>query len=186
MLKKELRLKYIALRNSLSSSDLSSLSIAIANKIIHLPVWEFNYFHLFLSIKDKKEIDTDYILSILQGRDKNVIIPKITSNSNLINFLLTDNTVIKINSWGIPEPVDGIEVPANKIEVVFVPLLAFDTLGNRVGYGKGFYDNFLESCPENVIKIGLSFFEAEEKIDGIRTEDIPLDYCITPNKTYKF
>ena len=105
MLKEELRLKYIALRNSLSSSNLSNLSIAIANKIIDLPVWEFNYFHLFLSITDKKEIDTDYILSILQGRDKNIIIPKITNNSNLINYLLTDNTVIKINSWGIPEPV---------------------------------------------------------------------------------
>ena len=53
--------------------------------------------------------------------------------------------------------------------MVFVPLLAFDKAGNRVGYGKGFYDLFLSECRQDVIKVGLSFFEAEEEIPGIFT-----------------
>jgi 5-formyltetrahydrofolate cyclo-ligase len=55
--------------------------------------------------------------------------------------------------------------------VVFVPLLAFDKKGNRVGYGKGFYDAFLSKCKPETIKIGLSFFEAEETIDDVFEND---------------
>lgn len=73
-----------------------------------------------------------------------------------------------------------------KIEVVFVPLLAFDKQGNRVGYGKGFYDRFLKQCKTDVVKIGLSLFDAEEEIEDVLENDIPLDYCITPNKIHEF
>jgi 5-formyltetrahydrofolate cyclo-ligase len=75
----------------------------------------------------------------------------------MTHFLLTDNTKIKKNEYNIPEPVDGLEVPAIKIDVVFIPLLAYDKKGNRVGYGKGFYDKFLAECKPETIKIGLSF-----------------------------
>ena len=85
----------------------------------------------------------------------------------MTHFLLTDNTIIKKNSYNIPEPVDGIEINSDKLEVVFVPLLAFDKHGNRVGYGKGFYDRFLSECKPETIKIGFSFFEAEDKIKDI-------------------
>ena len=78
------------------------------------------------------------------------------------------------------------EVPSSKIEVVFIPLLAFDKQGNRVGYGKGFYDKFLAECNPNTIKIGLSFFEPEELISDVNTKDIQLYYCVTPNRTIKF
>jgi 5-formyltetrahydrofolate cyclo-ligase len=75
----------------------------------------------------------------------------------MTHFLLTDNTKIKKNKHNIPEPVDGIEVPSHKIEVVFVPLLAFDKQGQRVGW-QGFYDKFLAECSPATVKIGLSFF----------------------------
>ena len=100
--------------------------------------------------------------------------------------MLTDSTVIKKNKWNIPEPIDGIEIPSEKIDVVFVPLLAFDEKGHRLGYGKGFYDIFLASCKPDVIKVGVSFFEAENAIPELETSDIALNYCVTPNKTYIF
>jgi 5-formyltetrahydrofolate cyclo-ligase len=102
------------------------------------------------------------------------------------HFLLTDNTKIKKNEYNIPEPVDGIEIPSTKIDVVFVPLLTFDKKGHRVGYGKGFYDKFLSACKPDAIKIGLSFFEAEELIEGIFEGDIALNYCVTPDRVYSF
>ncbi|MEB8328461.1 5-formyltetrahydrofolate cyclo-ligase [Flavobacteriaceae bacterium KMM 6897] len=186
MLKKELRVKNLSLRNSISPEDLSEQSLQLANTLLTIPIWNFSFYHLFLPITNKQEVDTSFILSILQGKDKNVVLPKMVDGQKLIHFLLTDNTIIKHNKWGVPEPLDGLEVPTNKIEVVFLPLLAFDAKGNRVGYGKGYYDIFLKECNPSVLKIGLSIFEAEENIDDISSDDIPLDYCITPNKVYTF
>lgn len=187
MNKEELRIKYKALRDNLSSDEIEDLSLHIANRALQLPIWNKSNYHLFLSITDKKEINTEYLLQILAGKDKNVILSKSNfKEGTLTNFLLTDNTTIKINSYGIPEPVDGIQVPEQQIDVVFIPLLAFDKQGNRIGYGKGFYDRFLEKCNPNILKIGVSFFEPEDYINDIQSNDVSLDFCITPNTTYTF
>ncbi|NKI26475.1 5-formyltetrahydrofolate cyclo-ligase [Arenibacter sp. 6A1] len=186
MLKKELRATYAQRRERLSHEQVSEASIALANQLLTLPIWNFDYYHLFLSITEKKEVDTEFVMSILQGKDKNIVLPKMSDNRSLLNYLLTDNTVIKKNHWNVPEPQDGIEVPTLKIDVVFLPLLAFDLEGNRVGYGKGYYDILLQQCRPDVVKIGLSLFEAEEKITDINPEDVPLDFCVTPQRIYSF
>ena len=87
---------------------------------------------------------------------------------------------------GIIEPVKGEKVAAGEIDLVVTPLLAFDKRGYRVGYGKGFYDKFFQQCKSNVIRVGLSFFDAEEVIDNINPHDVPLHYCITPQTVYTF
>lgn len=186
MLKKELRLNYLQFRNELSSETISNYSLEIANRVLELPVWKFDFYHLFLSIAEKNEIDTGFIMSILQGKDKNIVLPKVFDDTNLVHYLLTDNTILRKNKWNIPEPVDGLEVPPLKIDVVFIPLLAFDKLGYRVGYGKGFYDKFLKECREDVIKIGLSLFKPVDKISDTQKYDVPMDYCVTPEKVYIF
>lgn len=185
--KKELRSKYKDLRKQLSEKEREEMSLAIANKLLELPIWEKNYFHVFLPITEQKEVDTELILHLLSGKDKETIISKADFETRkMTHFLLTDNTKIKKNEYHIPEPLDGIEMPSHKIEVVFVPLLAFDKKGHRIGYGKGFYDNFLAECAPETIKIGLSFFEAEQSITDTHKNDIKLDYCVTPNEIYQF
>lgn len=187
MLKKELRTKYKTLRKKLTAIEIEEKSLAIANEILKLPIWEKTYFHVFLPITEQHEVDTEFILHLLSGKDKEIVISKSDFESrNMTHFLLTDNTKIKKNEYNIPEPIDGIEVPATKIDVVFVPLLAFDQKGNRVGYGKGFYDKFLKECKPETIKIGLSFFAPEELILNIFESDVLLDYCVTPNGVYTF
>jgi 5-formyltetrahydrofolate cyclo-ligase len=187
MLKKELRAKYKALRNQLSENDLEEMSLAIANKVLTLPIWEKTYFHIFLPIMEHKEVNTEFILHLLSGKDKEIVISKCDFGTcSLVHFLMTDNTKIKKNEYNIPEPVDGLEVPTNKIDVVFVPLLAFDKTGHRAGYGKGFYDKFLTECKPETIKIGLSFFEPEEIIEDVFENDVKLDYCVTPKEVYEF
>ena len=132
-------------------------------------------------------MDTKYILHILAGKDKDILISKSDFESRkMTHYLLTDGTKIRKNKYNIPEPVDGIEVPDSKIEVVFVPLLAFDKKGQRVGYGKGFYDRFLAQCKPEVITVGLSFFEAEKEITDVDENDFTLNFCVTPSQTYKF
>ncbi|WP_445733535.1 5-formyltetrahydrofolate cyclo-ligase [Mariniflexile sp.] len=187
MLKTELRKKYKALRNTLSTAQVDDLSISIANQLLKLPIWEFSFYHIFLAIEEQKEVNTDYILNILSGKDKNIVISKSDFKTGLMtHFLLTDGTKIKKNRYNIPEPVDGIKIPNDKIEVVFIPLLAFDKKGNRVGYGKGFYDRFLADCKPETLKIGLSFFEVENEITEVFESDMALDYCVTPIGIYRY
>ena len=187
MKKVELRKKYKQLRHQLSKDDIESLSLEIANELLQVPIWHHSFYHIFLSIEEHKEINTEYILNILAGKDKNIVISKSNfEKRTLENFLLTDNTTLKKNEYNIPEPIDGIPIFKEQIDIVFIPLLAFDKHGNRVGYGKGFYDNFLKTCNEGTLKIGLSFFEAEAKIEDTHEGDIKLDYCVTPTQLYQF
>ena len=187
MTKTELRKKYKLLRKNLSVETIDDLSIAIANQTLKLPIWEHSFYHIFLSIEEQKEVNTDYLLSVISGKDKNVVISQSDfETGNMTHFLLTDNTAIKKNNHNIPEPVDGIEIENNKIDVVFIPLLAFDEKGNRVGYGKGFYDRFLANCKPETIKIGFSFFEAETEITDVYENDVRLDFCVTPENIHQF
>ena len=187
MTKSELRRLYKQKREELSSEAIEDYSLAISNQLLQLPIWDASFYHIFLSITEHKEVNTDYILNILSGKDKNIVISKSDlGNLKMIHYLLLDTTVIKKNAWNIPEPVDGIEVNTDKIDVVFVPLLAFDQQGHRVGYGKGYYDEFLSECKPETLKIGLSFFEAEELIKDVHKADVALDYCVTPEKNYLF
>jgi 5-formyltetrahydrofolate cyclo-ligase len=187
MKKKELRKKYRNLRNQLTENEIDEKSLAVANKLLLMPIWDAIFYHVFMPIETLIEVNTEFILHILQGKDKEIVIAK----SNFItyqmtHFLLTDNTKLMKTSFNITEPVNGIEVPTNKIDVVFVPLLAYDKLGNRVGYGKGFYDKFLSACKPETIKIGLSFFEPEAFILDCNQFDVKLDYCVSPNAVFKF
>ncbi len=93
---------------------------------------------------------------------------------------------LETNRWGIPEPLDGKTVPPLAIDLVFVPLLAFDLKGHRVGHGKGYYDRFLKLCRVDCIKAGLSFFEPVDAISDPDEHDVRLDLCITPYMTYEF
>ena len=187
MEKKDLRLKYKNLRQAMAEEAIEDDSLAIANNLLRLDIWDKTYYHLFLTMEEQREVHTDCILHLLAGKDKEVVVSRSDFEAmKMLHYLLTDNTRLVKNIYGIPEPADGLEVPAHKIDVVFVPLLAFDNNGHRVGYGKGFYDRFLNECREDVITVGLSFFEAEEEPIEANATDVPLDYCVTPLKVYKF
>ncbi|MDA7557647.1 5-formyltetrahydrofolate cyclo-ligase [Flavobacteriaceae bacterium] len=187
MTKADLRIKYKSLRGNVSTAWLNEKSLAIANQLLTLNIWDKSFYHLFLTIVANKEVNTDYILNILSGKDKHIVISKSNFKTvSLDNYLLTDSTKIKLNHWNIPEPVDGIKIDNSKIEIVFVPLFCFDSQGHRVGYGKGFYDNFLNNCDQKILKIGLSLFKIEGLIDDIHEGDIALDICVTPSKIHYF
>ncbi len=184
--KKSLRLKYKKLRENFSEESIEEMSLQIANQALKLAIWDKTYYHIFLPILEKKEVNTDYLMHILQGKDKSIVVSKADfSNGEMKHFLLQENTVFKISEHRIPEPVSGIEISTQILDVVFVPLLAYDEMGNRIGYGKGFYDRFLAKCNLNTLFVGLSFFEPEPEI-FFEATDIPLNFCITPKKLWVF
>lgn len=187
MNKTELRKKYKGKREKLTEQEIEKKSLAIANQLVQMDIWHKTYYHLFLPIEEKKEVNTEYILNILQAKDKEIVLSKSNfTTREMLHFLLTDNTKIKKNEYNIPEPINGLPVPNEMIDVAFVPLLAYDKQGNRVGYGKGFYDKFLSQCKPDVIKIGLSFFEPEDLIENVFETDVKLDYCVTSERVICF
>jgi len=108
------------------------------------------------------------------------------SNTSMQAMLVDDNTEFALNKYGIAEPLNGIAIPATEIDMIFVPLLVFDTSGNRLGYGKGFYDRFLPTCRTDCVKVGFSYFEPVAGIGGISQFDVPLTTGITPENSYEF
>ena len=128
---------------------------------------------------------TNYLRHMIPGLQ--IAYPLININdASMKAILINEETIYHSNQFGINEPVGKEEIYSMDIDLVFVPLLAFDVNGNRVGYGKGFYDKYLMNCNDEIIKIGFSYFEAEELIDDANEFDVPLSYCITPDCIYEF
>lgn len=187
MLKHEIRKLYLQKRKALHVQE----AIAFNKKIKFL----FDSFlsskivtvHIYLPIPAKEEIDTLPIIHGLWDENKKVVAPVMDAQNNTMSsWLLTKETEIVANDWEVPEPRKSIEISDNEIDMIVVPLLAFDKNGFRVGYGKGYYDNFFASINQEVLKIGLSFFPPLDHISDLDSWDIPLDYCITPDGIIKF
>ena len=181
----EAREKYRNLRKQLSELEIFDMSVEIANNLLKFNIWELKTFHLFMTIDENREVDTKPIFDLLIGKGKEIIIPKININSNTLDsFIFDQKTVFEISNLRIPEPKNGI-VFNGKIDVVILPLLVYDLDGNRIGYGKGFYDNFISNLKSEPLKIGVSYFSPEKSLE-CNNHDINLDYCITPNKIFSF
>ena len=187
MNKKTLRALYRQKRATIPPEQQPQLSQQIAEQTLRLPIWDKRVFHSFLSIPSFGEVDTEPLIRLLQERGKTLVVSRTVMETVRMEHFRYDPSQIQANNkWHIPEPQGGIPVKSEEIEVVFVPLLAYDTKGNRIGYGKGFYDNFLAECKSETLKVGLSFFPAEPLIEDVREDDIPLDYVVTPEEVFKF
>ena len=187
MKKNQARKKYKDLRNKLSNQKIKKLSNQIFQQCLKLKIWNKQTYMLYKPIKTKKEVDTSNFFEILHSDSKNIIYPKINFETNTMNGLLfTNKTKFETNKYDIQEPSDNITFNPKMIELVFIPLLSFDIEGNRVGYGSGFCDKFLKECKSDILKIGLSFFEPEIKIEDTNSSDVKLNFCITPQKIFSF
>ena len=86
MNKEELRKKYLGLRDALSPDQIEESSLKIANKALELPIWDRTYYHIFLPITNKKEVNTEFLLHILQGKDKSIVVPKADFESGALTI----------------------------------------------------------------------------------------------------
>ena len=183
MVKKELRAKYKLLRKELSADQLAELSTAIFKLTIQTFELEGKKISAFLPIERFLEINTWPFLEQIKAE---FYLPVIMGENELKHIKYEEHSQIKETEWGIPEPTVGESIHPSKLDFVLVPLLALDKNGYRVGYGKGFYDQFLTSCASNCKFIGLSYFDPIDKIDDLHEADIPLHYCVTPTELIQF
>ena len=180
-----LRKSYKKQRSLLDINQVKELNTRIFKNLLELNIWEKSCYHLYLSNEIKNEAETGEIINLLFKKHKRVFVPKI-QGSNLMNIEIDNNTNYSLNYLGIKEPLSSNQKDTNLLEVIFVPLLVFDKLGHRVGYGGGYYDKFLGNIKDDILKIGLSLFEPIDKIQDIEKHDISLDYTITPKRVYDF
>ena len=180
-----LRSYYKKKRFSLTKQEVDDLSQRVCKQLDKLNIWELKHYHIFISILKYNELDTSSIINKLKSEQKIIIVPKI-SNNELVHIAINDETEFGLNEYGIKEPNDVNHFIIENLDIIFIPLLAYDIEGHRVGYGKGYYDRFLKLTNNSTLKIGLSFFDPINKILDIDDNDVKLDYCVTPKQVHKF
>ncbi len=188
MLKKDARLLFKSKREKLSPSDISKESLQITTQLFKLlDQLQYQTVNCFLTNVDKKEVQTSSIFKQLWDKRKNTSVPV----SNYSDYSMTcvsysKDTVLEMDQYQIPFPVNHTKENPLSIDVILCPLLAFDNNGFRVGYGKGMYDRFLEKCNKEVVTIGLSFFDPIPTINDVNSLDKKMNYVLTPKGIHSF
>ena len=205
MKKSELRKLYLSKRKAISVEEMAIKSQQITDLFFqNFDLSKVKNLHVFLPIIKRNEIDTWLIIRELVYMNAgwvkptvelpasveqiNIIIPKIISKKSELEHYLFNEKNLTENAWGILEPSgeNQEKILPEQIDLVIIPLLIFDINGNRVGYGKGFYDRFLQQCRPKTLKIGVCLEEPIEMIEDTNEFDIKMNFCITPNKIYRF
>lgn len=190
MTKNELRKMYLQKRQGLSEEEWTSRCKQICNIFFReIELKAVRNLHTFLPIRKNKEPDTWLIIDRLKAAftDIRLVVPKVNLQTGILdNYFFEGPGQLVENSWGIPEPRSGTLVPVTDLDMILIPLLAFDRSGSRIGYGKGFYDQLLSSCRHNCQKVGLSFFPPVEQPLPSEAHDQRLDCVVTPGTVFRF
>lgn len=188
MTKAELRKIFTAKRNKLSQFDYDRLNHALLEQFKQLDLNGIKCIHLFLPIHQRKEPDTFLLRDWLTAQHPHIqrVFPKADfADSTLQNYIDDEQLHLAVNAFGIPEPIEGNTVDQLQVDLVLVPLLAFDRQGYRLGYGKGFYDRFMAQCKPSTRFVGLSFFEPVEAIHNVNQFDQKIQECVLPQGIIK-
>lgn len=189
MVKNQIRIEFITRRHGLSGEELIDATENIVNNFRLLALQGVQVLLSYYPIPERKEMNVTLCeqLMLLENPQLQIALPKMSDDGFTMNAItVTKETTLVKNRYDILEPAGSDPIDPQLIDAVFVPLIAFDKKGYRVGYGKGYYDRFLSKCAEDVVKIGFSYFEAVDRIDDINEFDVPLNYCITPMRVYEF
>ena len=189
MTKSEIRIAYKEKRKTISLQEIEKFNDLILINFQKIKVPFIQCVHTYLPSLKLAEPDTSGIIRYLQFQNPElkVGVPKIDIRSGKLHHFHFDETVeLMSNHYGIDEPREGTKIMEDEIDLALVPLLAFDSNGFRVGYGKGYYDRFLFHCRKDALKVGLSFFDPVDEIEDIDQFDIPLNYCVTPQQLFIF
>lgn len=188
MRKKEARALFKTKRAALDSREASRLDDLLLISFQHAELPFLQRVLSFYPADDKGENDTFLLTRYLQfvNPGLEVAYPRITADNEMEAVVPEDDDAFAPNSYNILEPTQGAVLPPEVFDLVLVPLLAFDRLGHRAGYGKGYYDRYLAQVRPDCVKAGLSYFEAVDLLEDAHEFDIPLDLCITPSKVYVF
>lgn len=189
MIKKEARRIYKKKKEELSASEQLKWDDLLLIQFQTVDWPQLTNVLSFYPILEMKEINSFILTDYLHFRNPSLqfFYPRTNFDSHTMQAIhCTADTSFEENKYGIFEPVQGDAIDPRELDMIIVPLLAFDKRGYRVGYGKGFYDRFLKDCHQDCLIVGVSYFEPIDAIKDTDEFDVPLDLCITPQQVYVF
>lgn len=189
MIKNTVRKEYLQRRMDIQEEELQQQVALMAFNFKKLVLPPVKYLLSYCPLTDRREFDVNVCEDILQQQNPalQVAWPRIQVHTADMEACVVEKGGLFLkNRFNVLEPISGEIIPPEQLDMVFVPLVAFDERGYRVGYGKGYFDRYLVRCRPNVIKIGFSFFDAVDSIEDINEFDVPLNFCITPYRIYEF
>jgi len=174
----QIRNKIVKIRKKKFNKD---LKINLSKFISFLKSYKLNFKSIGGYYPSNYEIDDLDILDLLEKKKLKVSLPIIKKNNQMNFCKWSRNDPLKINKFGIPEPVSSnIFYP----DILLVPLVAYDSSLNRLGYGGGYYDRYIEKIEKvkKVVKIGLAFSFQKISSIPINQYDKKLDFIVTEKK----
>ena len=175
MIKSKLRHKVLKLRKSKSKK---SININPSRIYTYLKKKNYNLKIIGGYYPSNHEINDLEILNYFFKKGSITSLPKVKKKNQMEFYKWYKNDPLLINKYGIPEPVKAKKVYP---DILFVPLVAFDEELNRLGYGGGFYDRYVQKISKikKVVKVGLAFSFQKLKTIPVNKHDKKLDIIIT-------
>lgn len=189
MLKKEIRANFRVLRSNLTRQQIARFEDLMLINAQQAGLPPISILMAYMAAGSRNEPDPTNIIRWLKFMSPGMLelMPRVSSSNGTMDAVIyEEGHPVSVNAFGISEPIGSEVVDPRDIDMMLIPMLAFDRQGNRVGYGKGFYDRYLLRCRPDCLKVGLSFFEPVEKISDVHPGDVRLDVCITPERIYQW
>ena len=177
--KTEIRKKIKLIRNGLNSDYISKISNSIVSNILQWDIYTHSK-NILIYYPINSEIS---LLELLNDSSKSFYFPKVEGDM-IFPVLYDKNLGFTEGAFNIKEPKGKKIADFSEINLILTPALSVDKKGNRLGYGKGYYDRYFSQISKNVIKAAIvdsKFFTDALPHDK---NDIPVDYVITEKQIY--
>ncbi|WP_020402846.1 5-formyltetrahydrofolate cyclo-ligase [Gracilimonas tropica] len=181
--KQELRDEVLTKRGKMPQKEWLSKSLRITEALTDSKFYDSSkVVHTYISMNQRKEVSTDELIEELFESDKKVVVPITNfSDHSLTHIELHSFGELITNKWGVREPGKKQDIVAvEALDLIVIPMAAADRKGNRLGYGKGFYDRFLEQS--KALKAGLVFSDFVYDEIPVEDFDVKLDVIITEDE----
>lgn len=180
-MKQLLRKKFSDERLGLTDEVYHSFSNKICSSFLASDAYKSSsVIHCYISMNRRKEVNTLPLLQFMLDDAKHIIVPIMLPDGKLKHVQINTLNDLAENSWGVLEPAKGLEVNSEIADCIIVPMLAGDINRNRLGYGKGYYDRFLQTT--NATKIGFCFDFAILEALPVEKHDEKLTQIITEKR----
>jgi len=188
MKKEDIRKKILSLRDSLTEEEMESKSELIQENLFNLPEFKKAKTILFY-VSTRNEVKTEQMIKSALKQGKRVVIPlsDMKGRKLILSELKDFDKELETGTFNILEPKKEFFrlVSPEEIDFIIVPGIAFDKDGDRIGYGMGFYDKFLNSLKKRIPTVGLAYeFQVVDDIPA-DDKDVTVDKIVTEKKIIK-
>lgn len=180
MLKHKQRLRFLAARKALSAETCLALSQDVQQRFLQSDAFRrAGCLALYSAIHN--EVRTEEVALQALARNKRLVYPRV--RDGVLDFVAVNALEdLEPGYMGVLEPPGLAAVPAEEIDVLVVPGVAFDLRGYRLGYGRGYYDRVLATCHRESLKVGFAYEMQLAKLLPAESHDEALSVLVTERR----